>query len=400
MDVDRVSAIQRTPQEIWWMILDEAIDVPLLFATTYEGSDWSRDAHICTHEEQDALYFDSEKQRKVISCVCRTWRIFALSRVNRQILLLNHSSWLIETGPKARHVTLWDPKLNSSSLALEQGATLEWEVVRAYNSSLMKEFTSATLLPRLRRLQLWFYDGDPRFSDLLRSFPNITWLDCLASFFFEFPTPELDKLALPNLQVLRYECEDTFIFPLSGILLPSLRYLYIRFSIPITKIPLLDVLLFYSQSIGFVSIKSGAARKAQIIEFPSWDQFPRLKELDLDRSWAVHFDPLPPSHPLQKLSANHATFDAIPSLLEGRNMRKLTLQKTRWTTTGELVGRTVMDAERATVLWERAKARGVKFEVTQKGRKFQDRDKVLATASRVASGYDSQRSSLYASINI
>jgi hypothetical protein len=371
------------------MILEEAIDVPLFFTTTYEGSDWSSDAHKYSDDEQSDLYFLSELQRATIGRVCRSWRIFSRSRRSRAISLESRERWLVESGPKACHVSLGEDSMELSSIPLPQGDILRWKIIRAYNASLVASFSCPNSLPRLRRLHLWFADGDPHFFDLLYLFPKVTWLDCRAAFFEDLPTIEEETNGppvLPDLQVLRYQNDNTFTFPLSEIFLPSLRYLYMVFSISIKQIPLVDILLFYSQSIESVAVRmANDSRKVQTIDFPPWDQFPRLKELDLDRQWPVRFKPLPPSHPLQKLSANHTDFEAIPTLLEGKSMRKLTLQKARWTRTGELVGRTVMGAEKAAELWERAKARGVQFEVTQKGRKLQDRDEVLAT-SRVTLG--------------
>jgi hypothetical protein len=380
MNEENNTAVQRMPKELWWMILEEAIDVPLMFATTYEGNDWSNDAHTClVATYPNDLYRDSEKKRKIIGSVCRSWQVFALYRKDRQFVLENKAPFP-GTRLNARRVHL---RVDPEELHCAQGTILECEILASSHPLVITRFKELSL-PRLRRLQLWFSEGDPHFFDILHLFPNITWLDCEAAY-REIPAVKAswELPSLSNLQVLRYKCRISFIFPLCGILLPSLRYLYLHFFSHIDQVPILDILLFYSQSVQFIVVRRFSLRKvAPIIEFPSWTRFPRLKELELGRGWSIQFEALPPNHPLQKLSAQHETFDAIPSLLEGKNMQKLTLQNAHWTTTGELMGRTVMDAERGAELWERAKVRGVQIKVTEKGKRTLDRDEALAAASQ------------------
>ncbi|CAG8767351.1 3333_t:CDS:1, partial [Acaulospora colombiana] len=62
MDDGGSSVVQQTPEDVWWMILDDVIDEPLVFATTYKGDDWFNDGHISKQE----LYDRYEKQRKII----------------------------------------------------------------------------------------------------------------------------------------------------------------------------------------------------------------------------------------------------------------------------------------------------------------------------------------------
>ncbi|PVF98427.1 hypothetical protein CPB86DRAFT_814798 [Serendipita vermifera] len=147
------------------------------------------------------------------------------------------------------------------------------------------------------------------------------------------------------------------------------------------------MLLPFRQSIQSAVLK-GVGNRSDIqnksIQFPSWNDFPNLKELELETPWTFQFEPLPSDHPLQKLNAQHENFDALPSLVEGSNMRQISLQSTRWTASGELMARIFavkMDAEKATKLWEIAKARGIRFEVSEIGGAFDDRDKAIAVAA-------------------
>jgi hypothetical protein len=381
MNEENSIAVQRMPQELWWMILEEVIDVPRMFVTTYEGSDWLKDASSClvaTYPNES--YQNSEKIRKIIGSVCRSWQVFALYKKDRQIVLEIKDKFP-GTRLNARRVHL---RADPDELPFAQGTILECEILAASYPSVITRFKQLSF-PRLRRLQLWFSDkGDPHFFDVLSVFPNIAWLDCEVSY-EKIPAikARCELPTLSNLQVLRYKCRNCFVFPLCGISLPSLRYLYLHFFSHIGRVPILDILLFYSQSVQFIVVRRFSLRRVvPIIEFPSWNQFPQLKELELGQGWSIQFEPLPPNHPLQNLSAQHETFDAIPSLLEGKNMRKLTLRNAHWTTTGRLVGRTVIDAEKGAELWERAKVKGVQLEVTERGKKALDRDEALAAASQ------------------
>ncbi|CAG8665960.1 12201_t:CDS:2 [Acaulospora colombiana] len=69
MIYSRSSAVSRTPLEVWWMILDEAIDVPIFFSTVYSGDNWIRDSKVCVFKEEGKEYREKEKQRKTISLV-------------------------------------------------------------------------------------------------------------------------------------------------------------------------------------------------------------------------------------------------------------------------------------------------------------------------------------------
>ncbi|PVF98431.1 hypothetical protein CPB86DRAFT_825794 [Serendipita vermifera] len=359
------SAVQRTPEEVWWMILDEVIDEPLLFSTTYEGNDWSNDAP----KSKRRLYEKFSKQRKIIGSVCRSWQLFARSRRYRRVVSGYGNNWIDDTIQKARYAFLYMRFAPNSSSS--QGTSVEWETLRLKDANMLPQVASTLSCPRLRRLELSYADygsdGASRFADMLRIFPEITWLECTIRLPHYAPTTTAIQppILLPKLEVFWCKCQNDSVFPLSNLILPSLRYLYIVFETLPERIPLLDILLAYRHSIQSVVMRTINNWYLEHIQFPSWNDFPNLKDLQLHNAWSVTFEPLPSNHPLQKLGAQLASFDVIPSLLQGINMQHLTLRRTQWTASGELRGksRQVMDRVTAAELWEYAKARGIWFEV-------------------------------------
>ncbi|PVF98426.1 hypothetical protein CPB86DRAFT_797390 [Serendipita vermifera] len=382
------SAVQRTPGEVWWMILDEAIDSPYFFATTYGGNNWSGFTRMPKAEQLD-LYRQSEVQRKVLGSVCRSWQSFAQSRRSRYVSIVNTKDWEKETTRTARGAYLHASSVLDSPFA--QGASVEWETLRLSFPSMLPKIASTLSCPHIRRLDLHF-STEVSLPSLIGIFPEITWLDCNVDSWVPRTSINTSQapVVLPKLEVLRWDCGYHFLFPLSNLIFPSLRYIYLRFGDTDIDVPILGMLLPFRQSIESVVLRVFGKRvdiQRRTMQFPSWNDFPNLKELELDTPWPFHFDLLPSSHPLQKLNVQHGSFDAISSLMEGSSMRQLILQKARWTASGELMGRTYtmkLDAEKATKLCEKAKARGIRFEVSEDGEVLQNRQEGIAAAATIA----------------
>ncbi|PVF98430.1 hypothetical protein CPB86DRAFT_784874, partial [Serendipita vermifera] len=370
MDDGSSSAVERTPQEVWWMILDEAIDVPAFFATTYEGNDWPKYDELIRKAEQHDMYRQSEVQRKIIGSVCRSWQTFSQCRRGRMVALKEAGDWEMEATRTARIVSLNEFSILDSPLA--QGIRLEWEVFKTRNSEILSQVISILLCPRIRRLES---STEPVYPGHLDRFTEITWLDCERSLWLQLKNQI--PVILPKLQVLRCDSGDSLGFPMSSFILPSLRYIYIHVQLAKdTDKCILKMLLPWRESIQSAVLRSTGSRtkvSASSIQFPSWKDFPNLKELELSIPWSFHFEPLPSNHPLQKLNAQHETFDTIPSFIEGSNMRQLILRNTRWTELGELMGRThglKLDAEKAAQLLDNAKSRGIQLKVSEWGKRL------------------------------
>jgi hypothetical protein len=366
------AASQRTPPEIWWTIFDQLIDLPMHLSTIYKGNNWVKDAHHWMLLWDWKAYSNSEKQRKVLGSVCRSWRIWAQSRQYRRVVLDSRSdSWdsEVQNAAKARRV---DIRGRNIANIFPQG--VEWDIVSLHPVR-ATDFASIPH-PRLRRLRILDankkpYDPNP-FLEALGQFPELTWLDyddgeSALPYQPDIPVRSDRKpVLLPNLQALFYRSPDFFKFPLSHVTLPSLQYLAIHCKIPADLFPIVDVLLHYRQTIRSVTI--GAHRfmhQTHTVQFPKWSEFPKLEELALTQNWAFHFELLSPGHPLQKIVAHHTTLNAVPSMLESPNMRQIVLLHSSWTEAGMLAFGTENNAFDVDDLVEKANKCGIKFEVAE-----------------------------------
>ncbi|PVF98419.1 hypothetical protein CPB86DRAFT_784860 [Serendipita vermifera] len=310
------SAVRRVPQEIWWIILDEVIAVPLVFDVTYEGESWAKDSKGSSmRRKENTSYAASENQRKVIGSVCRLWQLFAISRKDRCVTLNENWRQEIKRSSKARHVAVCDNTLDRTFLLdSTQGAGVNCEILRIDHLSAV-EFASFIPHPRLRRLHLSITDRltfhFEKLLDLLGMFTNLTWLHCSTNVPGFLSAKGCTPVTLANLQVLVYECEEAFNFPLSDILLPSLQYLTIHFSQSLDKVPINDLVMTYCQTVRSIVLKGDSGGREDTIHynFPSWDNFPRLEELVLHYKWHVQFEAMLPDHSLRTLEATHDTFD-------------------------------------------------------------------------------------------
>ncbi|PVF98421.1 hypothetical protein CPB86DRAFT_784866, partial [Serendipita vermifera] len=397
------SVIQRTPQEIWWNILDETIDMdlPSTLATTYEGNYWPEDSGLYMTDEgvRKSLYKNSENQRKIIGSVCRSWQVFAQTRRNRRIFMSYvESNWPLEMRRafvKARSVHLWPHVLGGiTELFPDITKTVDWEILATNRQDALK-FAREFSHPRVRHLELLDHSwSDPLnmelFLDVLSAFPDLTWL----SYHFQDINDDLriqvaedrPPLVLAKLQTLWYRGEWGFAFPFTHLVFPSLQYLSVHFDAPLSEVSLLDLLSGCRQAIRSVVISSHV-KGNEIVEthFPPWKKFPNLEELVLDSRWAIQFEELSPGHPLKRLEAQQASPDPIPSFIESMNMQTLVLQGSKWTERGELQGRHggwTMDLEKSDQLLRVAMERGMRFQITLDGSEFLSRDRVVVTSSK------------------
>ncbi|PVF98393.1 hypothetical protein CPB86DRAFT_814769 [Serendipita vermifera] len=448
------SAVHRVPIEIWWKILDNVIygDNYLFLSTTFSGCDWSEYATWTLVTYEGRFYRLSEKQRKVVGSVCRSWQAFSRSRSNRYVSInlprKHEQSPEVETPPQETppqetppqetppqrrrisfrsifstlfrsksipHITSkddlqddWPQIVNKSRQARrikvgfdlwerfgelfeEMGYVADWEIVDVGRHEVME--LSRLSLPRLRRLRLCVYDDFSTlnlntFLEALSKFPNLTWFEYEADVLRGQPVPiDEDKspLLLPNLQVLWFKNRATFEFPFSHLILPSLRYLSLQiYELP-SRIPLLDLLSCYRQTLRSLTANVFKTRGDDpVVHFPPWDEFPELEELVLDQQWTAYFQPLPTNHPLRRLDANYESTDVIPSLLEGTNMRHIILRRAYWRPDGSL-GRMydelMIDVKEVNSILRRGSHRGISFKVAKYGEKPMSRGEAMAVAA-------------------
>jgi hypothetical protein len=248
---------------------------------------------------------------------------------------------------------------------------VNWDILCAH-PQLIAKFPPISH-PRIERVRLMAIDDLPfnpvTFLLSLRRFSEITWLDYEGKGIYttlNSPEEDMPRIFMPNLRIFYYRSSGFLQLPLSRIILPSLRYLAIHFWLPSNDIALNDILLAYGQTLQSVVIQLYLPSKdPEIIQFPPWHKLPRMQNLLLSRQWSIQFDPVPPTHPLKKLIARHASFEALPSFLDAANMRHLLLIKADWTDPRDLM----LDRDEAKVqdvgtLEEKAKIRGIRFAVS------------------------------------
>ncbi|PVF98407.1 hypothetical protein CPB86DRAFT_797373 [Serendipita vermifera] len=390
-------AVNRIATEIWRIILDEAIDQhnPLFFSTGFEGSNWSKYSNWISFEktvfwqdQEDQWQERAETQRRTIGSVCRSWQAFARSRRGLYFI-----SRMERSGERPHEI---DKALNARRVTFDHSIyrelarhprfvqDIQWEVAQIRQSDIPS--LARIPLPRLRRLRIrGFGFSQPRDLDILNKFTNLRWLDCESSIARRMPTT-IDKkpsVVLPNLQVLWYKVQGTFEFPFKDFILPSLRYLSLHIDEISRLVPLSDILSSYRQTLqSFTSRVIKTTKSRLVLRFPPWNDFPKLRELKIDRQWTTYFHPLPPNHPLNRLDAQHGSLGAINSFIEGANMDELILQRTRWTGDGGITGRNEklkIDKVGMDCLLEQAESRQVVFKITWDGDHFPSRDEVIIT---------------------
>jgi hypothetical protein len=174
---------------------------------------------------------------------------------------------------------------------------------------------------------------------------------------------------MPNLQVLYHRTFGPLQFPLSYVTMPSLRYLAIHFWIHSNEVTLNDILLAYGQNLQSVIIQMHSSCAIEAVQFPPWNKLPRLEDLVLSRQWSIQFEPIPAMHPLRKLVARHAKFDALLPFFDAANMKQLLLLGASWLGRGELLleeGASITEPYIVSELEEKARTRGIRFAVSQK----------------------------------
>ncbi|PVG00005.1 hypothetical protein CPB86DRAFT_256928 [Serendipita vermifera] len=212
------SAIDRTPPEIWWDILDQVLYDQLLFSMIYQGGYWTTDTRRFLLM---GSYEQSEFQRKMLGSVCRLWQVWSQSRRYRCITLNPDSPTFdleVTTAIKAQRVTISQPIGDNAISSFSQG--VDWEII-CIHQRVSAEFARIQR-PRLRRLQLVVTNEHPfdpdAFLKVLGIFKNITWFDYQA-----YPSSERDipvnadrsPVVLPNLQALIYQPLHRLRFPYS-----------------------------------------------------------------------------------------------------------------------------------------------------------------------------------------
>jgi hypothetical protein len=362
------SAIDKVPMEILWDIFDDLIDLPILFATTYTGDDWTRDANVHMERDGYSSYDNCEHQRKIIGSVCRLWQLWAKLRSHRYVDIY-HSyiafEYDLDRLRKARRVWFVEGELSRKVQSAFPGG-VNWEVLCGHPSTIAG--FPPIPCPNVRRVRLSATRSSPFDTNIvlkiLGQFSDITWIELDGPYFPKKHSEEdITHVIMPNLQVL-YLTGVRFQLPLSLMALPSLQYLAIHLGDYVNGVSLNDIILPYAQTLRSIIIRLYSWFHIETVQFPQWNELPRLEEFVISHQWPIKFDLIPQSHPLRKLVARHASFDALSSLLDTENMRKLFLTGAYWTESrGLRLNRDHSNIQDVGALEEKAKTRGIRFAV-------------------------------------
>ncbi|CAG8655832.1 3357_t:CDS:1 [Acaulospora colombiana] len=384
--------VNRIPKEIWWMILDEAVDQhnPLFFSTTFEGSNWSTYSTRTSIRQEAEQQNRAETQRKIIGSVCRSWQVFARLRRDRRITItwgeMDNMYQLLERASSACRGELYNGVCQWIIFTSHCVKGFNWEIVEMNMENI--EIFLLIPFPRLRRLRMRPTEGfdHTRFLDALVKFNNITWLDYQGRCDSSDRSPAVDEKRPPvvvsNLQVLSYGFQGPLEYPFQHLSFPSLRYLSFHIDAWPSYMSLTEVLSHYRRTLQSCVIK--VQRVTTLFEwndqFPPWDEFPKLEELVIDRPWVTNFHPLPSNHPLQRLEAQYKVIDGMKSLLEGAHMKEIILQRVSWASDGGLKGKgqgLIMDKVEVDCFIEQARCRGIVFKVSWNPGRYLPRPKFL-----------------------
>ena len=325
-------AVNRVPYEIWTDILDRVIHVPFLFdvdCTTESFCAWAlenaREVKGHVHSTtRGSTYNESERQRRIISLVCRAWREFADSRGDRRA---EKQFPVKSSSPTALRVSLDENDLPVIPFPSS------WKIIRLYGfiKPLVSPFFDlvdyADRHPNVQRVEIRLLSdstGTDEFIYGLAAFTNLTSLLVeVDSFYVSSP----EEIVLPRLRTLQWATKRPSHQPRDFLALPSL----VNLSIAIHDEELEHILEPYSQTLKALVVEK-VARSEFKLALPPWEFYPQLEELAVFTS--NNFQPsltLPPAfpanHPFRHFWTNDPSSEALFNLLQDRtsNLQKITV---------------------------------------------------------------------------
>jgi hypothetical protein len=297
------SVLTRVPVEIWRMILLEVIHIPYLLDTNCVGSFFV----LCNpFDSPPLLWSESERQRKLLRRVCKSWRHFAENQANRYIERPGDWSKEAHIVAHARGVKTYWCRGDSFTVTMQ---TL-WEVVEISSADQVDSFLPSMVQgyhPRLRRLNMTLRPTS--FLAVCESaiFDQLTFLHLDFERDFK-PTPcTVIQTTLPRLEVLIWEGS---IAPNSIFRLPALQHFgwnSLREDITTSD------LLSYAPTLRSLSIRG----PCKLVILPDLNKFPHLEELSVFVAFKIqHLGPFPPTYPLHTIYVDQLCFDIRNSLMQ------------------------------------------------------------------------------------
>jgi len=350
-----LSATNRLPSEIWGEILDSIIDIPFFFdlgCTLDDFYDWAA-KQMEISKGAPKLYAFSERQRRVLCLVCRSWKSFADSRADRWV----SSRWMNGRWVNGRWVN--DPPLPARSLRVyidddipaDYTQETKWKIfglccrwhptTGEYGAPILRLAQNHEKHSNLRRISLasqsplYSADSNPLLNSLA-AFSNLRTLD-FYTHIFEAPQR---PILLPRLTNLRWFCQSNGRCPHECFHLPSLRYL----RVPIARFTHESAVLVAPYRctlkhliLGYVGYEGVTETAVYPWTLPPWENYPNLVELAIDTPRAlVPSVPCPPplGHPLKTFRIPTWDSKSIMAMLgheEHRNhLERIIVTRLRW----------------------------------------------------------------------
>ncbi|KAG8818463.1 hypothetical protein FRC17_010829, partial [Serendipita sp. 399] len=153
-------ASSRIPLEIWWKVFEDMFSTEDLFATTYDGDDWGKDAKNLQCTDTKAFQ-NSEEQRKILRSVCKSWRHLSDTVGSRFVPLAMYyedDKWSL---PDIEAITnTWRLYLGNSTPLPQglDGVTVQWRLLRIGQTNTKN--LEQILRPHLRRLDFYLGGSD------------------------------------------------------------------------------------------------------------------------------------------------------------------------------------------------------------------------------------------------
>ncbi|KAG8815517.1 hypothetical protein FRB91_008171 [Serendipita sp. 411] len=379
----------KIPLEILWKVFEEVFATEGLFATTYDGDDWTRDSRKLRFTDTES-FKSCERQRRILRSVCKSWKYLS-DTVGRRFVPLE----LYDSNGKYS-ITDIDSIANTWRLYVGtstklppglSGATVQWRILRVAQD--VAEDVAQISHPHLRRVEIYFSDeGDTSYAPdnlvgVLKSFVNITWLRYLTNTNARHghcvKDDEGQTITLPHLQVLYYYGYGALHLPYYRLVLPCLRHLTIIAEISVDSFPLRHLIAAYGESlqslyIHAVSSRRGHPRREELFPdydpeyFPHWNYVPNLRELSLGEFMLLEYYHLPPGHPLRAFTAQVCKMGDLPAWMDSvENLRVLRMLRTERGSDGSLIrsdiGAPILSSEDLENLEAKAAAKGIVIEM-------------------------------------
>jgi len=321
------SAVNRIPYEIWTDILDEVIHVPFLFdvdCTVESFCAWAIENAREVEATGRSTYHESERQRRSLSLVCRTWMEFANSRKDRRA----------EKRPsvKLSSLTSLRVSLDSNDLPVIPLPS-SWKIIRLYGfiKPLISPFfdlvDNADRHLNVQRLEICFISDSTGTDEVISALPAFTNLTSLLVKVDTFYVSSPEDVVLPRLRTLQWATKRPSHKPRDFLVLPSL----VNLSIVIHDNELEHILRPYRQTLKALVVEKVAQSDFRLT-LPPWKFYPYLEELAVlmsdHRQPGLALPPVfPANHPFRHFWTNDLSSEGLFNLLQDRssNLKKVTI---------------------------------------------------------------------------